>query len=187
MANGMTIPKSVKLAAMKALYLMRHAKSSWSEPGLGDQQRPLNSRGLRDAPMMGQRFRDRDERVDRIVASPAQRARQTAQLFGENCGFDTDSIEIDEGLYFLGSGAIEAAIHRQPESPEALMLVFHNPDITYFVNAIDYDFRIDNMPTSGLVRFRCDIERWSDWSVDSSAFDYVDYPKNDSGDVLRAR
>ena len=172
---------------MKLLYLMRHAKSSWSEPGLGDQQRPLNSRGLRDAPAMGERFASRAERLDLLVSSPALRARQTAEMFAEASGYHGHDMAIDDGLYFLGRGAIEAAIRAQVDSAQALMLVFHNPDITDFVNSIDYDFRIDNMPTSGLVRFDCEIERWSDWSPDTAAFNYVDYPKNESGAVLRLR
>ena len=38
---------------MKTLYLNRHAKSSWSDSSLDDIDRPLNKRGLRDAPLMG--------------------------------------------------------------------------------------------------------------------------------------
>ena len=175
-----------KLRAMKSLYLLRHAKSSWSEPGLGDQQRPLNPRGLRDAPAMGQRFRQRGESLDLVVSSPALRARQTAELFAGNAGYASDEIAIDPDLYFLGSGSIEDAIRRQQDQVRSLMLVFHNPDITHFVNSIDYAFRIDNMPTCGLVKLDCDIAQWRDWSVANTAFDYIDFPKNDSGSVLRA-
>jgi phosphohistidine phosphatase len=171
---------------MKSLYLLRHAKSSWAESGLSDQQRPLNKRGLGDAPTMGDRFRDRGESLDHIVTSPALRARQTAELFAENCGFDPDSIAVDTDLYFLGSGSIEDSIQRQDDHLQSLMLVFHNPDITHFVNSIDYEFRIDNMPTCGLVKLACDIAQWRDWARASSAFDYFDFPKNDSGSVLRA-
>ena len=65
------------------------------------------------------------------------------------------------------------------------MLVFHNPDITYFTNSIDYDFQIDNMPTCSLVKMNCDIARWSGWSRDTTTFEYFDFPKNDSGEVRR--
>lgn len=171
---------------MKSLYLLRHAKSSWSEPGLSDQQRPLNKRGLQDAPAMGDRFRQRGETLDLIVASPALRARQTAELFAEHCGFAPDSVVIDEDLYFLGSGSIEQAIKRQDDQLQSLMLVFHNPDITHFVNSIDYDFRIDNLPTCGLVKLNCAIRHWRDWDRASTVFDYYDYPKNEIGAVLRA-
>jgi phosphohistidine phosphatase len=173
------------LVSMKSLYLLRHAKSSWSEPGLGDQQRPLNKRGLHDAPMMGLRFQERGESLDHIAASTATRAHSTAELFAQQCGYKANSIEVEPDLYFLGSGSVEEVILRQDDRLQALMLVFHNPDITGFVNSIDYDFHVDNVPTCGLIKLNCDIAQWRDWSRDNTAFDYFDFPKNDSGEVLR--
>ncbi len=170
--------------AMKTLYLLRHAKSSWDNPGLSDKQRPLASRGRKNAPEMGKRFAARGESVDQVVSSPAKRALTTAQLFCEACGYSPDRIETDEDLYFLGAGSIEGVILNQDDAIDALMLVFHNPDITYFSNAIDDRVRIDNVPTAGLVRFSCEVDTWRDWSRDGASFDYFDYPKNSSGDVI---
>ena len=169
---------------MKTLYLLRHAKSSWSEPGLGDQQRPLNQRGLKDAPNMGERLRLRNESIDAVVSSPALRARTTAELFANACAYDGGDIEVDEDLYFLGRGSIENLIRALDDRREAVMLVFHNPDITHFANSIDYHFRIDNVPTCGLLKLECEIDSWRDWSLDHSRVIYFDFPKNDSGDVL---
>ena len=170
---------------MKTLYLLRHAKSSWSTPGLSDQQRPLNKRGARDAPVMGQRFCDRGETLDLVIASPARRAQDTAGLFAGTAGYAESGIETDANLYFLGSGSIEDTIRAQVEAVQSLMLVFHNPDITHFTNSIDYYFHIDNVPTSGLLRLNCDIDHWRDWSRDRTSVDYFDFPKNESGDVVR--
>lgn len=169
---------------MKTLYLLRHAKSSWDHPGLGDKERPLAKRGLANAPEMGKRFASRDESVDRVISSPAKRAFTTAQLFCEACGFPVDQIEIDDNLYFLGAGSIQDVIANQDDSVNSLMLVFHNPDITYFANSIDDALRIDNVPTAGLVRFRSDISQWSDWSRSGGEFVYFDYPKNLGGEVI---
>ena len=170
---------------MKSLYLLRHAKSSWAEHGLSDRERPLAKRGLHDAPMMGERFHSRGEHLDRVISSPAVRAHTTAQLFCEACGFQAQDIETESDLYFLGSGSIEEVILNQDDERQALMLVFHNPDITYFANSFDVGFRIDNVPTSGLLRLDCDIAQWSNWSRENTAFEYFDYPKNLSGDVIR--
>ena len=170
---------------MKTLYLLRHAKSSWADSGLSDRQRPLAGRGLRNAPEMGQRFAARGERLERVLSSPAKRAHTTAQLFCEACGFDPDDIVIEPDLYFAGSGSIEDLILARDDRLRSVMLVFHNPDITYFTNSIDYDVSIDNVPTSGLVRFDSDIAQWRDWSRDNTTFVYFDYPKNLSGEVVR--
>jgi len=170
---------------MKSLYLLRHGKSSWAEHGLSDKQRPLAKRGLHDAPMMGERFHSRGETLDRVISSPAVRAHTTAELFCEACGFPVPDIETEPDLYFLGSGSIEDVILRQDDQLRALMLVFHNPDITFFANSFDDEVHIDNVPTSGLVKLTCDIAQWRDWSRANSAFDYFDYPKNLSGAVIR--
>jgi len=170
---------------MKTLYLLRHAKSSWSEPGLGDQQRPLNKRGMADAPVMGERLQARDESIDAVVTSPALRAQTTAELFTHGCGYAGSEIAIDPDLYFLGSGSIEGVIRAQDDRRQAVMLVFHNPDITQFANSIDYAFHVDNIPTCGLLKLSCAIEHWSDWSREQASVDYFDFPRNDSGSVVR--
>ena len=170
---------------MKSIYLLRHGKSSWAEQGLSDKERPLAKRGLHDAPMMGERFHSRGEHLDRVISSPAVRAHATAQLFCEACGFPVQDIETESDLYFLGSGSIEEVILRQDDQLRALMLVFHNPDITYFANSFDAGFRIDNVPTSGLIKLTCDVAQWRDWSRGNTTFEYFDYPKNLSSEVIR--
>jgi len=163
---------------MKTIYLLRHAKSSWRDPTLEDEYRPLNNRGMRDAPMMGDRFKALGESLDHIVSSPARRARQTADLFAKACGFPRDNIIEDAALYFTGMDSIAALIAGQDDRLQALMLVFHNPDITRLANSIDAANRISNVPTCGLVKLTSDIENWRDWSAANTRFVYFDYPKN---------
>ena len=62
---------------MKNLYLIRHAKSSWDDPLQDDFDRPLNDRGMRDAPRMGKRLKEKDLHPDMILSSPANRALST--------------------------------------------------------------------------------------------------------------
>lgn len=163
---------------MKSLFLLRHAKSSWSDPGLEDRQRPLNNRGKRDAPIMGERLRARNEYPDLILASPALRARCTAELFADACGYSPEMIVEEADLYFSSTRSIASIIVDQDDQYRSLMLVFHNPDITQFVNSIDGAKRIVNVPTCGLIKLVSDIERWRDWSVSNARFEYSDTPKN---------
>jgi len=65
---------------MKTLVLVRHAKSSWSDPSLEDKDRPLNERGKRDAPAMGKRLADAGVKPDLILSSSARRARKISGL-----------------------------------------------------------------------------------------------------------
>jgi len=71
---------------MKRLYLVRHAKSSWNRPELDDIDRPLNKRGKRDAPFMGQRLKQHDVCPDLIISSPAKRALKTAKIIAHLWG-----------------------------------------------------------------------------------------------------
>ena len=57
---------------MKLLTLLRHAKSSSDNPGMADYDRPLNDRGRRDAPFVGQFFQQVGLTPDLIVSSPAR-------------------------------------------------------------------------------------------------------------------
>lgn len=66
---------------MKHLFLIRHAKSSWAMSGQTDFDRPLNDRGLRDAPVMALRLWHAGIRLDAILSSPANRALTTATFF----------------------------------------------------------------------------------------------------------
>ena len=162
---------------MKALFLLRHAKSSWGNPAQEDRDRPLNDRGKLNAPLMGGRFATRNEVLDLIITSPATRARCTAELFAEACGLPANSIVEEPNLYFTSTRSIEDLIIRQNNDIQSLMLVFHNPDITYFSNSIDTASPIVNVPTCGLIKLNCDIENWCDWSVSKTRFGYFDYPK----------
>ncbi len=162
---------------MKTLFLLRHAKSSWSDPRLEDSERPLNKRGLKNAPTMGGRFKSRQETLDRVLTSPALRAQTTARIFVEACGLSPEIITEEPELYFSGTLSIENIIISQDDRIQSLMLVFHNPDITHFVNSIDAAHRIVNVPTCGLIKLVSDINRWQDWSVANTEFLYFDYPK----------
>ena len=65
---------------MKTLFLIRHAKSSWNHPDLKDIDRPLNERGLANAPSMAQRAATQWKTPGLVLSSPARRAKDTANL-----------------------------------------------------------------------------------------------------------
>jgi phosphohistidine phosphatase len=66
---------------MKSILMIRHAKSSWDDPGQPDFDRPLNERGKQDAPSMAKRLLEKSVAIDAFISSPAKRARKTASLF----------------------------------------------------------------------------------------------------------
>ena len=108
---------------MKTLYLLRHAKSSWDNPGLADHLRPLNNRGKRNAPEMAERFIGRKEILDFIITSPAERARATANAFAKACGLGKQQLNEVPALYFQGLRAFEMAIQTHGGDADSMMLV----------------------------------------------------------------
>jgi phosphohistidine phosphatase SixA len=100
MLNFDTLPDGRVSACknMKTLFIMRHAKSSWDDPDLSDFERPLNNRGLKTVPFMGEVMTKNDFTPEIIVSSPAMRARQTAELVKNSAAFDAE-IRFDERIY----------------------------------------------------------------------------------------
>src|SRR5262245_40445956 len=99
---------------MKTLFLVRHAKSG-HDAGLKDRDRPLNERGLHDAPEMGERLAKRGVRPDRVLSSPAVRARTTAELLVKAFGIGSSEIAIDERLYAASPATLLAVIREQED------------------------------------------------------------------------
>lgn len=113
---------------MKIVFLMRHAKSDWGNPAVGDFDRPLNGRGLDDAPRMGKALADAGVVPDRVVASPARRARQTAELLTRACGFDGE-IAWEPVLYGAPGTVWLETLVKIPEKAESALVVAHSPGI----------------------------------------------------------
>lgn len=66
---------------MKELILIRHAKSSWSNPLLEDFERPLNKRGAKNAPFMAKVLKQKEVNPDLIISSPSKRTKDTLDFF----------------------------------------------------------------------------------------------------------
>lgn len=151
---------------MKTLLLMRHAKSSWDDPDLEDHERPLNKRGLRDAPRMGVLLRREGLVPDRIVCSSAVRAVTTAELLARECRFDKP-LNTTADLYHAGESDWRQQI-RQWSDQEALVLcIGHNPGLEDFLSG--WVGRYVRMPTAAIARLNFDDPTWSDVADRSSA------------------
>jgi phosphohistidine phosphatase len=135
---------------MKRLYLIRHAKSSWSEPGLDDFHRPLNLRGKNNGAAMAKRLASARIRPDLIVASPAVRAKRTARFMAKETGYEVDAVQYDNNLY-LGSFSYHCQlIATLFQQVDVLFLVGHNGTITELAEQL-CGCTLGNVPTCGVV------------------------------------
>lgn len=163
---------------MRRLTLVRHAKSSWSDPAAADHDRKLSGRGERDAPRMGRRLRARNVKPSLILSSTAERALATARVVALELGYPSDFPTTEPALYHAWPYTILDIVRRQEDAYEDVMLVGHNPGFTEFVNALLPDFRLDNLPTAGVVAVELDIDTWQEADTGSARFVFYDYPKN---------
>lgn len=161
---------------MKTLFLVRHAKSSWKDPTLGDQDRPLNKRGKRDAPRMGKRLADREVRPHVLLTSPAVRARKTAATIASEIGFPAEEIVVNEQIYHGGTTGLLGVIRGLDEGVTCAMIFGHNPALTDLVNYLAHT-EIENVPTCGVAEIRFYSNSWSDVVKGGGELADFDYPK----------
>lgn len=161
---------------LKQLFIIRHAKSDQRFWG-NDFERPLNDRGEADAPVIAKRLKDRGLVIDAWVASPAVRAKRTAELFAETFASGPEEIVFISALYHAPPEVFSDVIRGLPDNLNSVAIFSHNPGITYFVNSLVADVRIDNMPTCGVFAVQSGIKRWEEFARSKKEFLFFDHPK----------
>ncbi len=161
---------------MKIVYLIRHAKSSWKDMSLKDIDRPLNKRGKRDAPFMGNLLKEQGVMPDMLISSPANRAYTTACHFAEALGIPKAEIIQEPRIYEAWTADILEIIQQQPEDRQTIFLFGHNPTFTSFANSFTKNY-IDNVPTCGIVRIDAEIDHWKAFSEQTAKVISFQFPK----------
>lgn len=161
---------------MKYLLLLRHAKSSWKNLRLSDHDRPLNKRGKRTVPIMGQRLANKDHLPQHIISSTARRAYDTACIVANEINYNEGRIETNRNLFHSWPDDMCDVISHCDDSINKLMLVGHNPGMTMLGNQLLKSNRFENIPTAGLVTISIKINQWQEiLNHDSIACQLVDY------------
>jgi phosphohistidine phosphatase len=111
--------------AMKQLLLMRHAKSSWDDPGLADLERPLAPRGRRASKLIGEHLRAQRIKPQLVLCSPSRRTRETL----ERIGLDDSDQRIEDDLYAASAGELLGVITGLADDIDSAMLIGHNPGL----------------------------------------------------------
>ena len=161
---------------MKTVYIVRHAKSSWDYHSLRDSERPLNNRGLRDAPFMAKMLRKKGAKPDAIISSPAVRALTTATFFKNELHIEGADILIKDEIYEAMASTIIHLIQNLPEDLNTVMLFGHNPTFTSVANMFSEKF-IGNMPTCSIARINADIQNWKEFKEGNGKVVEFHFPK----------
>jgi phosphohistidine phosphatase len=117
----------------RRLVLIRHAKAAEGEV---DRERPLAKRGIREAPEIGRWLADRRLVPDRVVVSPARRARQTWERAATGLTGAPEPVQ-DERVYDNSVAALLAVVQDTPGDVRTLAVVGHNPGIQEFAVSFD--------------------------------------------------
>ncbi|MDF7826642.1 histidine phosphatase family protein [Pontiellaceae bacterium B12227] len=155
----------------KTLYLVRHAKSDWNT-GESDFERPLNKRGQRDAPEMGQRIKDAGSLPEQILCSPARRAVQTL----ESLDLGIKAVLFKEKIYEASTGDLLDLVQSLDDSCGSAMLIGHNPAMTWLATLLS-GVRIEGMPTCSILTIRLDSDHWKSAGACPATLLHFDYPK----------
>ncbi len=167
---------------MKTVTFIRHAKSCWDNPSLSDFDRPLNKRGKKNAPLMGERLARRSFSPSRIYSSGAKRARTTAGMIADAIGYPGHEIQLEDTLYTFSHAGILNWLVELDDVEDNIAVAGHNPAITELVNYLAHS-SFYNIPTCGVAQLALDIDRWRD--LDSGCGEILFYlnPKQ-AGEIL---
>jgi phosphohistidine phosphatase len=169
---------------MLTLSLLRHAKSSWKNPTLADRERPLATRGMTDAPVMGKAMAERGIDPELVLCSSARRTRDTLALVLPELKVEP-RVVYEDALYHASPAELLTMLHDLQPGASRVMMVGHNPELQSFaldlVGSGPKHFRDrlrEKYPTAGLLVINFASGLWSSVEVNSGTLNLFLTPKD---------
>jgi phosphohistidine phosphatase len=159
---------------MKTLLLLRHAKSSHEDESLRDFDRPLNERGVGDAKLIGDLIRKKKIKPDLIVGSPAERARQTADLALKSARLKVE-MKFDKRIYEASPDVLVKVLSQIKDTSNTVMLVGHNPGFEELLETLTGE--APTLPTASLAWVDLDVDEWNKVRAGSGHLKYRVTPR----------
>ncbi len=160
---------------VKRVWLLRHAKSRWDDPGLADHDRPLAPRGLRAAERIARWASDNEVRPDLVLCSSALRARATLDLVVRALG--NPATEIEEGLYHASGVELLERLTAVHASVSEVLLVGHNPGL-HELACLLAPPGPETFPTGALAELRLAITTWPETSPGCASLERLVVPRS---------
>lgn len=164
---------------MKTLYLLRHAKSSWTDSSVRDLDRPLNERGREAAEQIGKRLASEKLSAPVVLCSPALRTRETAEIVLQTSQLRAEE-RFDERIYEASLHDLTQVISDLPDDKQVAILIGHNPGFEELLTFLTGEHR--RMPTCALAKINFDIESWSEVRTGEGILEWLITPKELPGD-----
>jgi phosphohistidine phosphatase len=163
---------------MKTLFLLRHAKSSWDDPGLADHERPLAKRGRRASKVLAEHLRNERIAPELVLCSSSRRTRETLDRIAPALG-DEVRVEVERDLYAASAERLLQHLRKVDDGVGSVMLIGHNPGVEQLAIKLagDGDKLADlrtKYPTGALARLEFDAS-WSE--LEPGSAELVDFVK----------
>jgi len=162
---------------MKNLLILRHAKSDWSQPYTSDYDRPLNERGKKDAPLIGEEIFRRKIVPQIILSSTAKRAKRTAEKVSQSFNYQGKIVWMEK-FYFGDEDDIIKALQTIESQYERVMIVGHNPTLENLVALLTSSKMDIELPTASLVSIDFNFEAWNKLTLNSGEFKFIIKPRD---------
>lgn len=143
------------------LILIRHAKSSWSDPFADDHARVLNARGHASAEAIGAWMAAEGYLPDVVLCSDAVRTQETAALILPSLD-PQPRLDLSGTIYHASPDTILDLLYRQ--TAETVAVIGHNPGIGMLANMLvrvpPKHHRFSDYPTCATTVIDFDAESW---------------------------
>ena len=144
---------------MLTLSLLRHAKSSWKNPSLPDRERPLSTRGVADAPVMGRAMTERGIDPELVLCSSARRTVDTLALVLPELKVEP-KVLYEDALYHASPAEMLDMLRGLQPGSRHVMIVGHNPGLEELVLQLTGERQ--DLPTAALAQIVLPIDQWRD-------------------------
>jgi phosphohistidine phosphatase len=150
---------------VRAIFLLRHGKSSWSHESLPDFDRPLAPRGERAARRIARYMRQEKIRPAIVLCSASLRTRQTLEALEPALGKRT-SVELVPELYAATVEALLERLRALPDTAGSAMIIGHNPGLQSLAlslssRGVELPKLKQKLPTGALATLIAQTEKWN--------------------------
>ena len=160
---------------MKSIYIVRHAKSSWDDPDLSDEERPLLEKGIKKTFKVIEYLNDHQIKTDLIISSPAVRAWETAKLIAKGIRYPEDKITRMHEIYPLDNELLLSELRGLSDRIQSVMIVGHNPGVTQLASYLAGK-ELDWLPTSGIAAIDFSTDHWEKIIDSERSMRFMIYP-----------
>ena len=166
----------------KIIYLARHAKSSWKSDAITDFDRPLSNRGVSDAVGVGDALNRLGWKPEKVISSPAIRAKQTCKTLCEKLTIPVGSVVWNKDIYAAYVITLLHILSVLPESTKSVMIIGHNPAMEdlllhFCEDANSYRQKDGKLLTTGNVVKISITSDWKDLTLCDAVLEKILRPK----------